>query len=234
MFRCLLCVLSLALCAPAFADEASIKKAIEARMPGAKVESVSKTPYSGLYEVQIGNEILYADRDAEYIFIGSVHDGETLENLTEARARALSAIKFEDLPLDQAFKIVNGKGTRKLAYFTDPNCPYCKRMDQELTKVPDLTVYVFLYPILSPDSMTKSQGVWCSADRGKAWLGLMLEDKLPTAKGSCDTPILKNLQLGQKLRVKGTPALFFPNGERVSGAITADEVEKLLAQSAAK
>ncbi|HEY9381834.1 MAG TPA: DsbC family protein [Burkholderiales bacterium] len=234
MLRSLLCTLLLALCFQAHADETSIKKSIEARMPGAKVENVSKSPYLGLYEVQVGNEILYTDADAEYVFVGSVHDGQTLENLTEARLRALNKINFDDLPFGQAFKLVNGKGTRKLAYFTDPNCPYCKRMDHELVKVPDLTVYVFLYPILSSDSMTKAQAVWCSADRGKAWSALMLEGKSPTAKGSCDTPIQKNLQLGKKLRVNGTPALFFHNGERVSGAITAEEVGKLLAQSAAK
>lgn len=215
---------------PAVANEATIKQAIEARMPGAKVESVRKTPYlGGLYEVQVGNELLYTDADAQHLFVGSVHDGETLENLTEARLRVLNQIKFSDLPFEQAFKLVNGKGTRQLAYFTDPNCPYCKRMDQELAKVSDVTVHVFLYPILSPDSVKKSQSVWCSKARDKAWTALMLDGKEPTAGSDCDTTaVLKNLQLGRSMRVNGTPTLFFTNGERVSGAITAAEVEDLL------
>ena len=232
MFRLIAGALALALCLPALADEAAIRQAIEARMPGAKVQSVVQTPYAGLYEVQIGNEILYSDADAKFLFVGSVHDGQTLENLTEARLRELGSIKFEDLPFEQSFKIVNGNGARQLAYFTDPNCPYCKRMDQELTKVPDVTVHVFLYPILSPDSVSKSQSVWCSENRAKAWQDLMLSGRAPTAKPTCDTPVLKNLQLGQKLRVRGTPALFFSNGQRVGGAITAPEVIQLLEQPA--
>ncbi|MFO7188658.1 MAG: DsbC family protein [Pseudomonadota bacterium] len=235
MFRTLLVALFfVVLAVPASADEAAIKRAIEARLPGAKVESVTQTPYFGLYEVQIGNEILYTDGKAEYLFVGNIHKGENLENLTEARLRELNRVDFAKLPFDQAFKIVNGKGTRKLAYFSDPNCPYCKRMDKELTQVKDVTIYVFLYPILSQDSMTKSQAVWCSPDRAKAWLALMLENKAPTAQPDCDTPVLKNLQLGQKLRVRGTPALFFADGERVSGAVPAAQVEELLAKAAAK
>ena len=232
--RILLCALSLAaLSLPALADEAKIKQVIEARLPGAKVENIVKTPYLGLYEVQVGNEVVYTDAEANYIFVGNVHDGDTLENLTEARLREMNRVDFGAFPLDQAFKIVNGKGTRKLVYFSDPNCPYCKRMDKELAAVPDLTIHVFLYPILSPDSMAKSQKVWCSTDRGKAWQALMLEGKAPAADGNCETPILKNLQLGQQLRIRGTPALFFPNGERVSGAITGKEVEDLLTKPAA-
>jgi len=234
MLRILLCALTLSLSAPAFADEAAIKKVIEARMQGAKVEKITKTPYSGLYEVQIGNEVLYTDAQANYIFVGNVHDGQTLENLTEARLQELNKVDFDRFPLDQAIKLVNGKGTRQLVYFSDPNCPYCKRMDKELQAIEDLTVYVFLYPILSPDSMAKSQKVWCSPDRAKAWQGWMLEGKAPAGEGNCETPILNNLQLGQQLRIRGTPALFFPNGQRVSGAITADEVRDLLTRAAAK
>jgi thiol:disulfide interchange protein DsbC len=230
----LLLPLLLALSLPAVADEAYIKKAIEARMPGAKVENVAKTPYLGLYEVQVGEELLYVDEQVNYIFVGNVHDGQTLENLTEARMRAMNRIKFSDLPLNQSIKIVKGKGTRQLAYFTDPNCPYCKRLDQELAKMDDLTLYVFLYPILSPDSVNKSQAVWCAKDRGQAWTALMLEGKAPSGKAGCETPIQKNLQIGQKLRVKATPTLFFANGERVAGAMPADELNKLLDRAHAK
>lgn len=234
MLRILLCALTLVFSAVAVADEAKIKKVIEERLTGAKVEKIVKTPYLGLYEVQIGSEVLYTDADAHYIFVGNVHDGQTLENLTEARLRELNKVDFGQFPLDQAIQLVNGKGTRKLVYFSDPNCPYCKRMDKELTQVEDVTIYVFLYPILSPDSMAKSQKVWCSTDRAKAWQTLMLEGKEPGGDGNCSTPILKNLELGQKLRIRGTPALFFANGERVSGAITAKEVEDLLSKAGAK
>lgn len=216
---------------PAVAQEASIKQTIESRMQGAKVDSVTKTAYLGLYEVRIGDDLIYTDEKVSYIFVGSIRDGRTFENLTEARLNALNAVKFEDLPLNQAFKIVKGKGTRQLAYFSDPNCPYCKRFDKDLAQLDDVTIHVFLYPILSPDSNTKARAVWCSPDRAKAWTELMLKGMAPTSDGKCDTPIDKNLALGQKLRVSGTPTVFLINGQRVPGAVPLAQLTKLLDQA---
>jgi thiol:disulfide interchange protein DsbC len=211
--------------------EAIIKHTIESKMAGIKVESVAKTPYLGLYEVRLGGEILYTDEKMTYIFSGNIIDAKTMQNITEKRLRDLSAIKWEDLPLEGAFKTVRGNGKRMLAIFSDPNCPYCKRFEKDLAKVDDVTIYTFLYPILSQDSHEKSKAIWCSADKSKAWSELMLSGTVPTA-GSCDTPIESNLALGHKYRVNGTPTLIFANGERVPGAISAEQIEKQFAQNA--
>lgn len=207
--------------------EAIIKHTLETRLGGAKVDAVTKTPYLGLYEVRAGSEILYTDAKVGYIFSGNIIDARSMQNLTEKRLRELSRIKWEDLPLDAAFKTVHGKGSRTMAVFSDPNCPYCKRLEKELSKVDDVTVYTFLYPILSQDSHDKANAVWCSADRAKAWSDLMLDGKVPAA-ASCDTPIAKNLALGHKFRVGGTPTLVFVSGERVSGTVPSARLEKLL------
>jgi len=211
--------------------EATIKHAIESRMAGIKVESVAKTPYLGLYEVRLDGEILYTDEKMTYIFSGNIIDAKTMQNITEKRLRDLTAIKWENLPLEGAFKTVRGNGKRMLAIFSDPNCPYCKRFEKDLAKVDDVTIYTFLYPILSQDSHEKSKAIWCSADKAKAWSELMLNGTVPTA-GSCDTPIESNLALGHKYRVNGTPTLIFANGERVPGAISAVQIEKQFAQNA--
>ena len=210
--------------------ESIIKRTMEGRLGGAKVDAVAKTPYLGLYEVRLGNEILYTDEKMNYIFSGNIIDAKSMQNLTEKRLRDLSAIKWEDLPLNGAFKTVRGNGKRVLAVFSDPNCPYCKRFEKDLAKVDDITIYTFLYPILSQDSRDKSTAVWCSADKVKAWNELMLNATVPVS-ASCDTPIEKNLELGRKYRIGGTPTLVFANGERVPGAIPAERVEKLLAQN---
>jgi len=211
-------------------SEAIIKRTLEGRLGGVKVDAVAKTPYLGLYEVRLDNEIIYTDEKMNYIFSGNIIDAKNMQNLTEKRLRDLSSIKWDNLPLETAVKTVRGSGKRMLAVFSDPNCPYCKRFEKDLAKVDNVTIYTFLYPILSQDSHDKSKGVWCSADKSKAWSELMLNGTIPAA-ARCDTPIEKNLELGRKFRVNGTPTLFFANGERVPGAIAAEQIEKMLADN---
>ena len=224
----------------AHADEDAIRKAI-AEMLGTevKVEGVTKTDVLGLYEVRIvteeGTRIVYTDEAASYVFIGNIFDSKTQTDLTEARMRKLNAIRFADLPLAQAFKIVRGKGSRQLAYFTDPRCPYCKRLDQELAKVDDVTVHVFMIPIISPESPAISKAVWCAPDRSKAWLDLMLNAVSPPApKANCETPIEKNLGLSRKYKINGTPTLVFADGQRVSGVMSAARLSKMLDEAASR
>jgi len=211
-------------------SEAIIKRTLESRLGGVKVDSVAKTPYLGLYEVRLDNEIIYTDEKMNYLFSGNIIDAKNMQNLTEKRMRELTAVKWDNLPLDAAVKTVRGNGKRMLAVFSDPNCPYCKRFEKDLAKIDNVTIYTFLYPILSQDSHDKSKGVWCSADKSKAWSDLMLNGTVPAA-ARCDTPIEKNLELGRKYRVSGTPTLFFTNGERVPGAIAADQIETRLAEN---
>jgi len=237
MMRQFLLLALLVVAAAARADETAIRKAAEALLAdGAKVEAVSSAGFLGLFEVRLstpeGARILYTDENGTYFFVGTVIDAKTQSDLTEARLRKLNAIRFEDLPLAQAFKIVRGKGTRQLAYFADPRCPYCRKFDQELTQVDDVTVHVFLIPIIAPDSAAISKAVWCSPDRAKAWLDLMLNGVQPAAKTSCDTPIEKNLALSRKYGINGTPTLIFADGQRVSGWMPAARLSKMLTDAA--
>lgn len=220
----------LLLAGAAHASEAAVKQAVEAWL-GTKVDGVKKTPYLGLYEVRLGNEIIYTDEKISYIFEGNVIDGKTRQNLTQERINKLSAIKFSDLPLDLAVKTVRGDGKRVIATFEDPNCSYCRRLAKELQSMNNITVYTFLLPILSPDSASKAKAVWCAADRSKAWNDLMLNGTVPAA-GTCDAPIEKIMALGKKLNVTGTPTIFFSNGERAPGALPAAQLELRLAQAA--
>jgi thiol:disulfide interchange protein DsbC len=213
------------------AQESAVKKLIEPKLgQGVKVDSVIKTPYSGLFEVRVGSDILYTDEKAQYLFVGNVLDAKSGTNYTKARTDELSRIKFSDLPLESALKMVKGDGKRVIAVFEDPNCGYCKRFRKTLAGMDNITVYTFLYNILSEDSTVKSKNVWCSADRNKAWDEWMLNGKAPSAApANCATPNEKILALGQKLRVNGTPAIFFTDGSRVPGAMDAKGLEEKFA-----
>lgn len=233
-------VLSLAACIglPVHAQDAErgrqegerIKAEIKKKLPEAPVDTVRKVPYGGLYEVIVGSEIFYTDSKGEFLVAGSIIDLKTKENITETRMRQVNAIKWESLPLDQAIKIVRGNGSRKIAIFEDPNCGYCKRFERDLQAVNDLTMYIFLYPILSPDSMDKSKGIWCAPDRAKMWLDYMVRDVAITGDTKCATPIDKILALGQSKRITGTPTIIFENGDRIPGAIPVAELEKKFAE----
>lgn len=229
--------MGLALLAPglASANEESVRKGVEAFVGAPAVESVARTPYGGLYEVVLkSGELVYTDDKASFIVDGRVIDAKTRKDVTQARLNQLSAIDFSTLPLDQAVKQVKGNGKRVIATFEDPNCGYCKRLGKELAQMNDVTIYTFLYPILSPDSTTKSRGIWCAKDKAKAWNDWIVSGKTP-GSDDCNTAVIdRNVELGHKLKINGTPTIFLADGSRIGGFVPLVELEKALAASAAK
>ncbi len=216
----------------AAAQEADIRKALGERIPQMdKIDEVRPTPMKGLYEVRIGTDLFYTDAKGDYVIQGELIDTKVRRNLTEDRIQKLTAVAFSALPLKDAFTIVRGDGKRKVAVFEDPNCGYCKRFERDMQNVDNVTVHLFLYPILSPDSAEKSRNIWCSKDKAAAWQDYMIKDKAPAA-ASCDTSaVQRNLALGKKYKITGTPTLIFANGTRVPGAIGAKDVEKYLSEA---
>ena len=214
------------------AVESALRKNLPERMPNfPRIDEINRTPMAGIYEVRIGTELFYTDAEGNYILSGEMMDTRNRVNLTEQRMDKLLAIDFSQLPVKDAFTIVRGNGKRKLAVFEDPNCGYCKRFERDLQKIDNVTIYMYLYPILGPDSVEKSKAVWCAKDRGRAWLDWMVRNETPAkADGSCDVGVLaRNTEFGRKYKITGTPTLIFADGSRVPGAIGAAEVEKMLA-----
>lgn len=217
----------------AFAQEAVIRKNLAERLPKLPpIDEVSKAPMEGLYEVRVNNsDIFYTDAAGNFLIQGSLIDTKAQVDLTEKRIAKLTEISFKDLPLKDAFTIVRGDGKRKLAVFEDPNCGYCKRFERDLVKIDNVTVHVFLYPILGKDSADKSNAIWCAKDKAKSFLDWMIKD-VPPAAATCDTAALaRNVELGKKTRITGTPTLIFADGTRVPGAIDTARIEKLLADA---
>lgn len=231
--RKLFALLLLACLSSAYAAENEIRQSLQSKFPNiGKLEHVVKTPYAGLYEVVIGDQLLYTDAQGLYLFDGSVIEVSNRTDLTEQRRRQLFAIEFDKLPLDLAVKKVKGNGKRKMAYFTDPNCGYCKKLEKELSKVSDVTLYLFLYPIFQgSDEIVRN--VRCAKDPVKAWDDLMLNGVTPPG-ASCKLPTEKVKALGKKLRVTGTPNLIFADGVQAPGYLPAEELEKRLSEAAKK
>jgi thiol:disulfide interchange protein DsbC len=216
------------------ADEASVKKIVESRIPDMPVDSVHATPFYGLYEVRAGGQVFYTDEEVTYIFLGRVLDGRSMEDLTAARSAKINAIPFADLPLNQAITIVRGKGTRKFAYFADPLCGYCRRFDAELAKLDDATIYVFVLPMLSPKSTTLARAVWCSGDPAKAWQDLMVKGVEPKAKMPCTAnEIERTIAFSRERRISGTPTLVFENSQRIDGMLPLQALNEVLNEARA-
>ena len=227
-------LLSFGLCAQTPEQESAIRKNLSDRLPGIpKIDEITRTPLAGVFEVRMGQDIIYTDADGSVILQGQMIDARTRKNLTEERLVKLTAVAFDSLPLDDAFTIVRGNGKRKLAVFEDPNCGYCKRFERDMQKVNDITIYLFLMPILGADSTEKSRHIWCAKDRAKAWHDMMVNDKIvPRPIGACDSAALaRTVEFGRKSRITGTPTLIFANGKRVPGAVAAADVEKLLTEA---
>ena len=210
--------------------EDQVRERFSKKVPG-KIASVSRTAF-GWYEVVVEGEIVYVDEAVNYVFSGHVFDTRTQENITAKRSEEVLRVDFANLPLQLAFKVVRGDGSRPVAIFEDPNCPYCKRLEHDLRTLQNTTIYIFLYPILSDDSVAKSKQVWCSKDPSAAWARLMLDGKaLEKAADSCKTPIDDVLALGHRLSVTGTPTLIFADGRRAPGLIPLERAETMLAEA---
>lgn len=225
------CIFSYFLCTSSvFAQENIIRNRFQEHVvPGERITSVKKTPYSGLYEVRVGNKIVYTDNKARFLFIGQVIDIDTAHNYTKARIQEISKIPFSDLPFEQAIKKVNGKGQRVIAIFSDPNCGYCKRLEGMLKEVDNLTIYIFPLNILSEQSRTISRNIWCSANRNKAWDDWMINGTLPEeADSQCHYSDQNILLLAKKFDITGTPIIFFKNGYRITGMPSTEDFMKAL------
>jgi len=215
---------------------AAVKQLIEAKFPGAAVTNVARSPYFGLYEAQFDDRMIYTDAKVSYVVVGAIFDADTKQNLTDARLRQLNRVAWDQLPLDLAIKKVKGNGARKLAIFSDPDCPYCARLEQELKGIDNVTIYTFLYPIdqLHPDAGRKSKMIWCALDPVKAWDQFFDSRVLPKNNGECDNPVAATHELGQKLRVTATPTLVFADGTLIPGALPASQLEAEIVQGEAE
>ena len=232
----LLLLACLAATMSAVADDSGLRAALEERLPGTRIGKISPAPIPGLFEVVVnGINVMYTDEHGELAIFGNVVNLKNKENLTKKRMEELAVVDFSKISLKQAIVKVKGDGSRKLVVFSDPECPYCKQLEKELAFVDNVTIYTMLYPIveLHPEARTKSEAIWCSADRTKAWEGLMLYGKEPAAaRAKCKTPIDAIRELAKTMNIDGTPGMVFQNGKLVPGTLKSDQIEALLAAAA--
>lgn len=214
----------------------SLKQKLSQRMPQLPpIEGARTTTMSGLIELRAGGHIFYTDASGDHLIDGQLIDVRSQRNLTEARLDEINQVDFDSFPLRDAVVWKSGNGKRRMVVFSDPNCGYCKRLERDIQKLKDVTVYTFVIGILGDDSRAKAEQIWCAKDRTQTWLNWMLDGEAPPrALGQCGSPLQRNLALSQKLRVNGTPAIFFEDGSRLPGAASLQTLEQRLAKAAGK
>lgn len=228
-------ILSVSLAAPVLWAKSdptaeTIKSTLKERYPAITIVDVEPSAVPGIYEVFTGATIVYTDRTADHLFTGKLYETKSRRDLSNERIDVYNRVDFNSLPFDRAIKIVKGNGSRRLAIFEDPDCPYCQKLETELKDVTDLTLYVFLFPIddLHPQASLHAKQIWCSADRAAAWTG-WVADRKPLSQATCtDDPVPEVRKLATALRVRSTPTLFTENGHRTEGAPTPQKLQALL------
>lgn len=234
LFKRLPMLFALMLSMAAQADDGAenLEKRLKGLYPATRIERVQTSEIPALYEVTMGKNSAYTDATGRYFVFGHLFDMNTQRDLTAERMEKQQRIDFGQLPLGDAIKTVRGKGERVLAVFSDPDCPYCKRLEAELDKLDNVTLYIFPYPLegLHPEAVDKAVAVWCAPDRVRAWADLMKTGKVP-AKRNCENPIQRNIQLAQRLGINGTPTMLFADGRMLPGAAPGDRIEQWLAES---
>lgn len=212
-------------------EDAQLRKALQAKFPQMTVDSITRTPFAGLFEVVLSGELVYTDAKGEYLMGGTLYDlrGATPRNITQETQQKIAA-KALTTTHENAIKMVRGNGKRVLYTFEDPNCGYCRQLYKELGKMTDVTVYTYLLPVLSPDSVDKSRAIWCSKDRAKAWDQMMVKGTVGEQPKACDTPLEKNALAAKRLNITGTPAVYLANGQQLGGFLPADKIEQAFAQ----
>jgi len=200
--------------------------------PATQFNEIRPSQFEGMYEVVMGKNVGYTDGEGRYFLFGHVFDMQTRQDLTQQRIDELNKVNFSELPLKDAIKEVRGKGQRKLVVFSDPDCPYCKKLEQDLPKLDNVTIYTFPMPLegLHPNAPQTAKSIWCSSKRQSAWHDYLVSNKQPTANTDCANPIDRNIQLGQKLGINGTPTLVAEDGRVMPGAASAEQIENWLNQ----
>jgi len=216
--------------------EMAVMATLKQKYPSTVIKSVSSTNLPGVYEVVMGKNVAYVEESGRYFVFGHMFDMQTQTDLTEGKimAEQVAKVDFKKLPLKDAIKIVRGDGSRKVAIFSDPDCPYCKQLENNIANLTNVTIYLYLFPIdqLHPQAKAKSVGVWCAADQVKAWDGLMRRNEVPT--GQCENPVDRNIALAEAMGINGTPTVILPDGSIIPGAPSAAKLEQMLNQAAAK
>jgi thiol:disulfide interchange protein DsbC len=180
----------------------------------------------------MGHNVAFVEPSGRYFIFGRLFDMEKQQDLTTEIEPESKKVDFAKLPLDKAIKTVHGSGERVMAVFSDPECPYCKKLESELSKLDNVTIYTFLYPLeaIHPDAKAIARAVWCQPDRSAAWSDLMLRNKSPRAAkvAKCDAPLDTVKSLASKYDIQGTPFLIAMDGRTLPGAATAERLDKFL------
>jgi thiol:disulfide interchange protein DsbC len=213
MKRALLFILVLCAVGTAFGQDIPI--------PGVKIAGMTFREDLGLYEVAANGTVFYLTKDLRHVIVGNLFTVSTMENLTKKRIDEIYRVDFSRLDLSDAVKVSEGK--RRLAVFSDPGCPYSRRLHQELTRLKDHAVYVFLSPF---GDRSRAASIWCAEDRKEALDRVFQGGTVPP--GTCSTDALdRNLAFARQQGINAVPTVVFEDGRRRVGYMKAEDLERI-------
>lgn len=217
-------------------QEKTMLEKLNKEYPKLNVEDVIFLPTVNLYELHIKNNtnLAFTNPNIDYFLMaGEIVDAKNKKSITADRELINVQRFFFNLPVDKAIVIKYGKGTRKVAIFTDPDCPFCKASDQDIHKKltnQDITFYYYMNPLKIPgheEAPLKARKIWCSPDKGKAWTDWMINGVLPNNPGTCANPVADTKALSEAVGFNSTPTLVFDNGLVWRGQMMSEQVMQM-------
>lgn len=212
----------------------ALMQRLQKRFPTIRINAVQPSPVPGLFQVIAGDQVVYTDASGDHMIVGRMMNTQTRQDMSAQALNAFYTIDFKSLPFGEAIRIVKGDGEHKIALFADPDCPFCRQLEQSMQSVTNVTVYLFLLPLeqLHPHAMADATAIWCSPDRASAWTHWMLNRTPIPPGGSCaNSPIANISALADSLHVHATPTLFLENGRRIDGAVPPSQLQAMIAQA---
>lgn len=215
--------------------------------PQNRIRLARETAVPGFYEVILGEGVSYVfvtpetlknldqiskkNRDQyfrHWLFGGVFYDMESQTDLTAPIKKLAQMIDVQKLPIKNAITREKGSASNTLYVFTDPRCPFCKKLETEIAQLDNVRIHTFLTPLTSlhPDAKEVSARILCAQNQVQAFEEVMLRDKEPNNEAKCQTTLTENEKLMTELGIKGTPTLFFENGERVTGFLSAQAIKE--------
>lgn len=221
--------------APAGGD-AALRASILKAVPGAEITSIKPSPIPGYREVAINGRIVYVSADGKYLVQGSLIELSSRDNLTAASEAVIRRADLDAVPRDRRIIFSPPNPKFRITVFTDIDCGYCRKMHTQISEYNKLGISVeyLFFPRSGPntDSFTKAISVWCSSDRRRALTDAKSDRTVP--RKTCANPIAMDYELGRRIGVDGTPAIYAPDGTQIGGYVAPAEMLVRLERQATK
>lgn len=217
-------------------DFAAVEQTVRQAMPSTQIDAIAPAPIPGLVEVVAGQNVFYADTSGRWLVVGHLYDLKTARDATAERKAHAARIDWQALPLEAA--VHYGEGPLKLAIFSDPDCPWCRKLHEALQHAEGIEVWEIMFPVpaLHPAAHDKAVAILCQAQPAEALSQAMADktmDDTPPAADCVEQAqqrIDQAMAFGNAHGIQGTPTLIAADGRVHNGYLPLDQLKAWLEQ----